>query len=693
MVLDQPQDIKDLQQYLGDKEIIAYDSETTGLTARHEVIGYSVCAEEDKASYVILAYWDREKQTLVYLRENMEASIPLLRSLQGKSLIMHNAVFDCMMAKSYFKVDLMPSVHTDTMILAHLLDENRPVGLKTLGSLLFGESSTKEQKEMIDSIIANGGQATKTNYELYKADAQLIGKYGAKDTILTYKLFMHLVPDLYEQGLEDFFYEDESMPLLRGPTYELNTVGLTVDSSRLLTLKKTLQAECLEAKEFIHREIASYIKEKYPGTNKKNAFNIGASQQLSWLLFGQLNLEFSTLTKGGKAVAKTLGLKHYSPAEKRNFIATCLREKGTIIAPEGYVNGKLARAKTLKDPWGYIACDKDTLKKLSHKYAFIERLLEYQRKMKLLSTYVEGIEERTQYGTIQPSFLQHGTTSGRYASRAPNFQNLPRDDKRIKECIVARPDCVFVGADQSQLEPRVFAYQSGDANLMAAFIGTDDFYSVIGMRVYDKYDCTPNKDGSPEAFGLKYKKLRDLSKVIALASTYGATAHQLMKTTGKSADDTQQDIDRYFEEFPDVAQMMLDSHAEAKKNGRVTNLFGRPRRIPEATSIDRIYGPRPHAELPYEIRSLLNLAVNHKIQSTGASIVNRGAIKFYRDVRAAGLSARIVLQVHDSLVAECPADQADDVAIILQNALETAVELKGVPLEAIPKIGHNLAEV
>lgn len=166
----------------------------------------------------------------------------------------------------------------------------------------------------------------------------------------------------------------------------------------------------------------------------------------------------------------------------------------------------------------------------------LERLLEYQRKIKILNTYVEGIQERTRYGIIRPSFLRHGTTSGRYLSRNPNFQNLPRDDKRIKGCITARPGRTFVGADYSQLEPRVFAYFSKDERLLQAFRGTDDFYSVIGMEVYGKTDCTPQKEDSPDAFGIKYKRLRDLSKVIALASTYGATASKLASTTGKSVE-------------------------------------------------------------------------------------------------------------------------------------------------------------
>lgn len=685
--------LQNLIEYIKDKEFIAYDCETTGLSKQDEIIGFSLCAEENKAFYVPISKWNAKANKLDYFFDRPEY-LPLIEALVGKSLIMHNAVFDCMMAESYFKISLISSVHTDTLVLAHLLNENRRIGLKDLADSIFGENSTQEQKEMKESVLVNGGKLTKDCYEMYKCDPYIMGKYGAKDALLTYKLFMALIPELYEQKLDKFFYEEESMPLLKGPTYELNTIGLEVDMKALLHLKKTLQAECLEAKNFIYEEISSYIKDKYPGTSKSNTFNIGSSQQLSWLLFHELKLEFGTLTDGGKTVCKALGQRlPYTPSAKREFMASCEINKDTIYQPESNANGKLVKAKKIKDPWNYIACDKKTLIKLAPKYKWIEKLVEYQRKMKLLSTYVIGIEERIRYGTIQPSFLQSGTTSGRYSSRNPNFQNLPRDDKRIKSCIVARPGKVFVGADYSQLEPRVFAYYSNDKRLLDSFNSEDDFYSVIGMEVYEKYDCTPRKEGSSEAFGVKYKKLRDLSKVIALASTYGATAHQLAPTTGKSIEETQKDIDNYFEHFPGVAEMMLEAHKLVKSNGYVTNLFGRPRRIPDAKKITKLYGNLPHSEMPYEVRNMLNLAVNHRIQSTGASIVNRAAIRFYDLCKQAGIEAKLVSQVHDSLVAECAESDGECVSLLLRDAMENTIKLKGIRFEAIPKIGRNLSEV
>lgn len=674
-----------LKTYLADKEYVAYDCETTGLSKSDEVIGFSVCASEQEAFYVILAKWNKTQLDRIDYKGQVE---DLMSGLTIKKLIMHNAIFDCMMAER-FGARLIDALHSDTMVLAHLLNENRKVGLKELGKQMYGESSTEEQTAMKASILANGGTATKTAYELYKADPELIAKYGAKDALLTYKLFLDLVPELYEQGLDKFFYEDESMPLLKGPTYDLNTTGLLVDTAALQTLKRTLEVECLEAKDFIHQEIKPYVKQTYLGTAKKNTFNIGSSSQLSWLLFGQLGLDFGTLTKGGKTICKSLGLKlPYTAAARREFIRRCSEQAGQIYQPAATVNGKKRNAKRYSDPWKYIKVDKETLQTLSTRYKWIERLLEYQRKNKLLNTYVEGIEERIKYGVVTSSYLQHGTMTGRYASRNPNLQNLPREDQRVKGCFIARPGKVFVSADFSQLEPRIFSYYSQDKRLMGAFSGISDFYSVVGMDVFDIFDAQPTKAD----FGKRYTKQRDDAKTIALAYAYGATPPQLAPKTKRSIDDTREIMERYAERFPGVDKMMVEAHDIVKEKGEVTSLYGRKRRLPEAKQITKIYGNSEHWDLPYEARKLLNMACNFRIQSTGASIVNRAAIRFLNDCKALGIKCKLVSQIHDELVAESSTEDSDTVAMILRNAMENTTLLEGVGLEAVPRISKNLAK-
>ncbi len=691
-VIDTAYGVLQLNKYLADKDVIAYDIETDGLPMDCTVIGTAFCAALDVAFYVVTHKWNIDKGVLVADDAVIDANKNLLETIKTKSLIMHNGIFDCSRTERFYKVSLVESLHTDTMVLAHLLNENRRIGLKELAKEYFGEDSTKAQAEMKASVITNGGKLTKAQYEMYKCDWQIMAKYGAMDAWLTYRLFYELVPELLEQGLEDFFYRDECMPLLRGPTYQLNTTGLKVDLKALTTLKKTLEAECAEAKAFIYQEIDAHVRDKYPGKAK---FNIGSGAQLSWLMFGKLRLEFGALTPAGKKLCKAWSDRPpYTAGAKRAFIQRCEQSVGEIYEQEATVNGKRVKAKKVKEPWNYIKCDKKALQTHAPKYEWIAKLLEYKAKTKLLTTYVRGIETGAQYGVIHPSFLQTGTDSGRYSSKQPNFQNLPRSDKRIKATIIPRPGKVFVGADYSQLEPRVFAYYSGDERLLAAFDGSSDFYSVIGMDVFDKTDCTPQKEGSPDAFGVKYPKLRHMAKEMALSLVYGTTTYQLAQKLGKSESDTKESADAYFERFKGVAGMMLEAHKIVKAEGLVLTHFGRPRRIPDAKKIDKIYGNLPHAEYPYEVRTLLNLAVNFRIQGTGASIVNRAAIRYVEYTEAAGLKdCPLVLQVHDSLVVECPEADAPCVAALLEDAMINTNQLAGVALEARPLIGRSLAQV
>lgn len=656
-----------------DRLYIAVDCETTGVEKDSKIIGLSFCYEDHKSYYVIVKAW-QDGQLITLPTENSIGL--LLRAIMNHHLLMHNGVFDCSMIKNNYGIDLMPSLSVDTMILSHLLDENRSNGLKDLGVSIFGDDAKKEQLEMKSSIEKNGGSLKKNNYELYKADAHIIGKYGAKDALLTFKLAWVFLQELEQQNLVDFFYQ-ESMPLLRGPTYDLNTTGLRVDDAKLTLLQKELESESLELKAFIYKEISVHISEKYPATNKKNTFNITSSQQIAWLLFEKLGNLFSTLTDGGKLACEKLGMKlPYNASAKRQFISLCKQNPDVV--------GNF---------WKYTKVDKEVLSEFSNKYKWVEALLKYSKNKKLLTTYVEGIKSRSRYNIIYPSFVQIGTTSGRYSSKNPNFQNLPRDDKRIKASIVARPGKVFVGADYSQLEPRVFASVSQDPTLMDCFDKGQDFYSVVGSGIFDKTDCSLIKD-EENSFAKKYPALRNISKAFSLATPYGTSAFQQSQKLHKHRDECQQIIDSYFNAYPKVEQMMLLSHEMAKDSGSVFSLYGRPRRIPEALNIRKIYGKNtPHSELPYTARTLLNLAMNHRVQSSAASIVNRASIALYNRIQEAGLSAKIVLQVHDSIIVECLESDQEIIMHYLQDCMENTTVLPGVKLQAIPQVGYNLAEV
>jgi DNA polymerase I-like protein with 3'-5' exonuclease and polymerase domains len=702
-VIQTNEEIQDLIDKLNSPEcegFVAYDTETTGLDQDAEIIGLSVSFNVEVGYYILRSYWDVESKKLIRL-DNMDKVKELLTVLTTKNLVMHNATVDCNWTFRNFGIQLKESLHTDTMVLAHLLDENRSVGLKELGIVEFGEDAKKEASEMKESVINNLGiwqDKRGGAKEMYKADWKIIGMYGAKDALLTFKLFTVMVPKLLEAKLDTFFYDEESMPLFKGPTYDLNTTGLKVDMTALKKLQDELTVEIARLKGEILFDITPYIKDKFPATKITNTFNIGSTQQMSWLLFVKLENEWKKLTKSGRTDARErMGKVPYTWTAKKAYM-NALLQGAVLPGAKLDKDGNPPIAKPIQ-PQKYIQCDKNVLMNFQKKYLWVEKLLEYNRLQKLLKTYVIGLQRFINYGVIYPSFNQTGTAGTRYSSSRPNFQNLPRKDKRVKKCIISRPGKVFVGADYSQLEPRVFASFAQDERLLNCFKEGQDFYSVVGIPIFRKFECVPLKEGHPQAFGEKYPALRDLAKGTALSAAYGTGAYKLSELLrdkdGKNltVEECTQIIEDYFTAYPAVKQYQLRQHEQVKNHGVVYNLFGRPRRIPEALFINKLGKDLKAEDLPYEYRTLLNLAVNNPIQNTAGSIVNRAAIAFKRNIASIGIEAPIVLQVHDELVVECNEEDAEIVKEVLKDAMETTVVLPGVDLVAEPKIAKNLADL
>ena len=418
-----------------DTEFMAFDTETTGLEKDSEIVGYSLAWTVDTAYYVITRRWitinaKKGDRRLFSDKELIDRSDYLLELLKKFRLIGQNFGFDAEKVEVHHKIELMPSLHTDTQELWHLLDENNSCGLKQVGFREFGEDATKESTAMKESVVANGGIYNETKggtKEMYKADPHILAEYGAKDAILTLKVFYRGIDKLVEENLVDFFYE-ESMPLLKGPTYQMNTTGLKMDVQKLLDLERELTNDCGRLKAEIEQEIAKHTKKLKPKGfgKKKDQFNIGSSSQMAWLLFLELGNDWKQLTDKGRDVCKDLcGRLPYTAQARRAFVQACKDTNDKKRAPN-----KL------------IKCDKETLTSLAKKYTWVQKLLYYKAYGKLLSTYVKGIQAKLRYGVINPSFLQHGTTSGRYSCIAEGTMiSMPGGDKPIEQ--VNPGDLVF----------------------------------------------------------------------------------------------------------------------------------------------------------------------------------------------------------------------------------------------------------
>ena len=250
--VDSIETINLLIEHINQSEVLAYDTETTGLNVRRDgVVGWSVSGEEGIGFYLPTQKWNAELNQLeectIGGKGAHDITKKLLPLLKGKRLVMHNASFDCRITKNYYGVSLLEDLWVDTALLVHTVQEEGAgmgvFGLKPLAisiqkeiGLNVEEAANKEQVELKESIKANGGSTTKDLYEIYKADMAILSKYAAADTDLTLRVCNHFLKVLKEEGLEKFFFEEEVMPLYKEVTVPMEELGVALD---LPLLEKT----------------------------------------------------------------------------------------------------------------------------------------------------------------------------------------------------------------------------------------------------------------------------------------------------------------------------------------------------------------------------------------------------------------------------------------------------------------------
>ena len=314
----------------------------------------------------------------------------------------------------------------------------------------------------------------------------------------------------------------------------------------------------------------------------------------------------------------------------------------------------------------------EVLEELADVHELPREILEWRALSKLKGTYIDALPllVNPATGRVHTTFNQAVAATGRLSSSEPNLQNIPiRTElgREIRRAFVAEPGCVLISADYSQIELRVLAHLSGDANLIGAFRRGDDIHDRTALAVF-----------GPES-GLDKYELRRRAKIINYALLYGKTAFTLARDIGVTQPAAQAFIDAYFAGFPGVGAFIETTLARARETGAVTTLFGRRRLVPELTS--RNGSVRAAAE---------RAAVNMPIQGTAADILKLAMIDVHGALASRGPAsrARMILTVHDELVFEAPRDEADEVAALVRDHMERAVPL-AVPLTVDVGIGEN----
>ena len=329
----------------------------------------------------------------------------------------------------------------------------------------------------------------------------------------------------------------------------------------------------------------------------------------------------------------------------------------------------LPHGKKTKTGWSTNA---DVLEKLRYEAPIVGAVLEYRQYTKLKSTYAEGLlKAMDPDGRIRTRFQMTVTDTGRLSSREPNLQNIPtRTDlgSEIRKMFIPAEGCVLVDADYSQIELRLLAHISGDAAMQAAFTSGADIHTATAAQVFhvEPADVT--------------HEMRRRAKAVNFGIVYGISAFSLSQDIGVTVAEAKAYMEAYFATFPGVRKYMDDVVAQAKERGYVETLFHRRRDLPEIKSSNfnmRSFGER--------------VALNMPIQGTAADIMKLAMVAVETRLKAELPEAKLVLQVHDELIVECPEGQAAAAAKLLEEEMEQVAHLS-VPLTAEAHWGRNWLE-
>ena len=332
---------------------------------------------------------------------------------------------------------------------------------------------------------------------------------------------------------------------------------------------------------------------------------------------------------------------------------------------------KLNLPPVKKTKTGY-STNADVLEKLKNKHPIIPAIMDYRMLTKLKSTYADGLLKQIgDDGRIHTTFQNLVTATGRLSSTEPNLQNIPvRTDMgaEIRKMFIPKPGCVLVDADYSQIELRVLAHIAKDDTMCQAFRSGQDIHTVTASQVFAV---------APEAVTSLQRRH---AKAVNFGIVYGISEFSLSEDIGVSRWEAKEYIESYLANYPGVKAYMKNVVEEARDSGYTQTLYGRRRYIPELKSSN--FNVRSGAE---------RMTLNTPIQGTAADLIKLAMIKVDAALRQNYPEAKLVLQVHDELIVECPEQIAADVAALVSSQMESVAQLN-VPLTAEAKIGKSWFE-
>ena len=457
------------------------------------------------------------------------------------------------------------------------------------------------------SIEALIGKKGKNQGNMSELMPEQIKDYACEDADITFQLKKLLAPEIEKPHLRDLFYNVE-MPLVQ-VLKEIEQEGIAIDTTALSSFSKELDERLIELDMQI-KDLAG------------DAFNLDSPKQLGEILFEKLK-----------------------------------------------ISSKAKKTKT-----GQYATSEDILQKHEHDHPIIGLILEYRQLRKLKSTYVDPLPALCDPidGRIHTNFMQTVTATGRLSSNNPNLQNIPvrsAKGREIRRAFVPRSaDFQLMAVDYSQIELRIIAALSGDANMIAAFKSGHDIHAATAAKVFH----TPIEDVSREQ--------RSAAKAVNFGIIYGQSAFGLAQNLQISRTEAKGIIDAYFEQYGTIKTYMDKVIAQARELGYVETILKRRRYLPDIHSANAVV--RGFAE---------RNAINAPIQGSAADIIKLAMVAVHEAMSKEKLQSRMILQVHDELVFDVHKSEIEQMQLLVKNAMEQAVSME-VPMEVEMKTAPNWLE-
>lgn len=681
----------ELSQYIDEairNGIIAIDTETNNslepLTCL--LMGACIYTPGQLSAYIPVHHTQPDTDILIENQITESDIKEQFERLSNTKILMHNGKFDYEVIKCTCNCVL--NIYWDTEIAARILDENELAGLKKQYILHIDSTQEKYDIEHLFQGIP---------YAYVKPE--IFALYAATDAYITYRLYEWQKEQFNKPGNEKLFdlFMNVEMPVVP-VCAEMELYGIEIDKEYAKRLSNKYHKKVDEVNSKIDAELSKY-------SDKISA----------WRLTKEANYKE----------------RNSKPNKTGEF--TYKKSKNEQLENPPQLNSPTQLAILLYDILGTPAQDKksprgtgeEILQKIN--LPICDLILEKRGLEKLIGTYIDKIPEcvNSKDNRLHAHFNQLGAGTGRFSSSSPNLQNIPSHVKEIRLMFRAAEGNVFVGADFSQQEPRLLSAYSNDDTMIDAYKQNKDLYATIAAGVYknDYWDNMEHRqDGSPNPEG---KKRRSNCKSLLLGIMYGRGAASIAEQIHSTVEEAQQIINDFYKQFPKVKEWTEKTEKDAKVTGYVEDLWGRRRRLPDillpkytvkSTKTNTEFNPilytlgkvnNSSAALVESYKKKLSKVksrndyqkiqqeaerdgiyivdngafisqaerqcVNARIQGGAASMTKVCMRKVFDDEELNRLGAKLVLQIHDEVIVECPKQNSEAVMNRLTYVMKTSV--------------------